>query len=220
MNILLPLYAHPAVDPEAWRLAARAAGRVRGVVLNAADGPGEQPDPAFTSAAADLRAAGVPVLGYVDLDYGARPAPEVAADVDRHVEWFGVDGWFFDRAPSERADLAACRRTVRSARRTGARTVVLNPGVHPSPGYARIADLIVTFEGHWTSYVAGFSRPRWTERHPPERFCHLVYGVPRALSPVASRTARTRGAAVCCAVDGELPNPWSALPPELLEHAS
>ncbi|MGW7416467.1 spherulation-specific family 4 protein, partial [Streptomyces sp. NPDC054863] len=58
---------------------------------------------------------------------------------------------------------------------------------------------------------------RWTARHPPELFCHLVYGVPRAMSAVAVRTARSRGAAVCCAVGGELPNPWSALPPELQE---
>lgn len=217
MTVLLPLYAHPAVDPDAWRQAARAAGRVRGVVLNAADGPGDDLDPAFATAAGALRTAGVPVFGYVDLDYGERPDAEVAADLERHRAWFAVDGWFFDRAPSDKSALAQCRRTIRSARRTGARTVVLNPGVHPAPGYARVADLIVTFEGHWTSYVAPFDRPRWTARHPPERFCHLVYGVPRAMSEVAVRTAHDRGAAVCCAVGGELPNPWSALPPELLE---
>ncbi|MFJ6699054.1 spherulation-specific family 4 protein [Streptomyces sp. NPDC091272] len=217
MSVLLPLYTHPAVDPEPWRLALAAADRVHGVVLNAADGPGELADPAFAEASRGLRAAGVPVLGYVDLDYGERPESEVAADLERHRSWFSVDGWFFDRAPAERSALPHCRRTVRAARRTGARTVVLNPGAHPAPGYARLADLIVTFEGHWTSYVAPFDRPRWTTRFPPERFCHLVYGVPRAMSPVAVRTALDRGAAVCCAVGGELPNPWSALPPELLE---
>ncbi|MEU8888469.1 spherulation-specific family 4 protein [Streptomyces sp. NPDC048442] len=217
MSVLLPLYSHPSVDPDSWRLAAKAAGRVHGVVLNAADGPGERPDPAFAAASSALRAAGVPVLGYVDLDYGDRPDAEVAVELERHRAWFAVDGWFFDRAPAERSALAHCRRTVRSARRTGARTVVLNPGVHPAPGYARLADLIVTFEGHWTSYVTAFDRPRWTTRHPPERFCHLVYGVPHAMSGVAVRTARSRGAAVCCAVGGELPNPWSALPAELQE---
>jgi hypothetical protein len=217
VSVLLPLYTHPAVDPGAWRRAAGAADRLYGVVLNAADGPGGQCDPVFAAAACSLRDAGVPVLGYVDLDHGARPRGAVDLDVARHREWFAVDGWFFDRAPAERSALPELRRTVRSARRTGARTVVLNPGVHPAPGYARVADLLVTFEGHWTSYVTAFSRPHWTDRHPPERFCHLVYGVPRTLSAVAVRTARTRHAAVYCAVGGELPNPWSALPPGLLE---
>lgn len=80
--------------------------------------------------------------------------------------------------------------------------------MHPAPGYARVADLTVTFEGHWTTYVSAFSRPAWTARHPPDRFCHLVYGVPEALVPLAVRTARERGAAVCGPVTGEPPNPW------------
>lgn len=114
---------------------------------------------------------------------------------------------------SDPAELPACRRLVRAVRRLGTTTVVPNPGVHPAPGYARVADLTVTFEGHWTTYVSAFSRPAWTARHPPERFCHLVYGVPEALVPLAVRTARERGAAVCGPVTGEPPNPWAQLTP-------
>ncbi|UUN25102.1 spherulation-specific family 4 protein [Streptomyces sp. FIT100] len=221
MTLLVPLYVHPAQDPGAWRLLTRAAAahRLYGVVLNAADGPGAAPDPAFAAASRALRAAGTRVLGYVDLDYGVRPDSAVLDDVDRHRDWYGADGCFFDQVPADASALPVCRRLVRAARQRGAATVVLNPGVHPAPGYARIADLLVTFEGPWTAYLSSFTLPRWTARHPPQRFCHLVYGVPAALAQVAERAAEERGAAVSCAVADTLPNPWAAPPPALLGEA-
>ncbi|KOG86152.1 hypothetical protein ADK38_32660, partial [Streptomyces varsoviensis] len=69
-RLLVPLYVHPAVAPQAWTALLRTATRLEGVILNAADGPGTRPDPAFTAAATRLRGAGVPLLGYVDTGYG------------------------------------------------------------------------------------------------------------------------------------------------------
>ncbi|GGX96730.1 spherulation-specific family 4 protein [Streptomyces minutiscleroticus] len=215
MSLLIPLYVHPAEDPGAWHRLIRAAARTYAVVLNPADGPGAAPDPAFTAAADALREAGARVLGYVDTDYGTRDPSAIADELRRHQEWYAADGCFLDRVTATPDGLPACRRLVRSARRSGARTVVLNPGVHPAPGYVRLADLTVTFEGHWSTYVSAFSRPEWTARQPPERFCHLVYGVPEALVPLAVRTARERGAAVSGPVTGGPPNPWAQLTPAL-----
>jgi hypothetical protein len=215
VSLLIPLYVHPAEDPGAWHRLISAAARTYAVVLNPASGPGTAPDPAFTAAARALRGAGARVLGYVDTDYGVRERAEIAEDARRHQEWYATDGFFVDRVTATAAGLPACRRLVRELRRLGAATVVLNPGVHPDPGYGRLADLTVTFEGHWTTYVTAFTRPAWTARHPPDRFCHLVYGVPEALVPLAVRTAHERGAAVCGPVTGEPPNPWSVLSPAL-----
>ncbi|MER5884995.1 spherulation-specific family 4 protein [Streptomyces sp. NPDC001941] len=215
--MLVPMYVHPAADPGAWRALAAAADRLYGVVLNVADGPGGSPDPAFASAARDLRAAGVAVLGYADLDYGRRPQREVLDDLDRHRAWYDVDGFLFDQAPDQAAWLRACKRLVKAARARGGRTVVLNPGVHPAPGYASVADLVITFEGDWEAYCRAPAAPAWTSGHPAERFCHLVHGVPPGLCSVAGRTARLRGAAVHCAVTGHGRNPWSVLPPALKE---
>ncbi|GGL62351.1 hypothetical protein GCM10010129_02430 [Streptomyces fumigatiscleroticus] len=217
MNLLIPLYVHPAEDPGAWHRLITAADRTYGVVLNPASGPGARPEAAFVSAAAALRAAGARLLGYVDTDYGTRPAADIAADAVRHREWYAADGVFLDRVSAAPEELPACRALVRGLRRRGCGPVVLNPGVHPAPGYARIADLLVTFEGHWSAYVSAFSRPDWTLRQPPERICHLVYGVPEALVPLAVRTAGERGAAVCGPVTGEQPNPWATLTPALSE---
>lgn len=217
MNLLVPLYVHPSDDPGAWHRLIEAAAGTYAVVLNPASGPGAVPDPAFAAAAGALRTAGARLLGYVDTDYGTRDPAEVEADVVRHREWYGTDGCFLDQVPALPDELPAVRRLVRSVRRLGAAPVVLNPGVHPAPGYARLADLLVTFEGHWSAYVSAFSRPEWTARHPPERFCHLVYGVPEALVPLAVRTAADRGAGVAGPVTGELPNPWAKLTPALTE---
>ncbi|WP_416977333.1 spherulation-specific family 4 protein [Streptomyces sp. T028] len=215
MNLLIPLYVHPAEDPGAWHRLIQGAGRTYGVILNPANGPGEGPDPAFAAAAGALREAGARVLGYVDTDYGVREPADVVADVRRHREWYAADGCFLDQVTATPEALPACRELVRSVRRSGAGTVVLNPGVHPAPGYVRLADLTVTFEGHWSTYVSAFTRPAWTARHGPERLCHLVYGVPEALVPLAVRTAGERGAAVYGPVTGELPNPWGELTPAL-----
>ncbi|MEU3914608.1 spherulation-specific family 4 protein [Streptomyces sp. NPDC029721] len=215
MTLLVPLYVHPAEDPGAWHRLITGAAATYGVVLNPADGPGERPDPAFAAAAAALRTAGARLLGYVDTLYGARGQVEVVHEMCRYQEWYAVDGCFLDRVAPTREELPGARRMIRSLRRLGARPVVLNPGVHPDAGYVRLGDLTVTFEGHWLTYVSSFTRPPWTVRHAPERFCHLVYGVPEALVPLAVRTAHERGAAVCGPVTGELPNPWKQPTPAL-----
>jgi hypothetical protein len=215
LSLLIPLYVHPAEDPGAWHRLITSAAGTYGVVLNPANGPGTAPDPAFTAVAGALRAAGARLLGYVDTDYGMREVAAVADDLRRHLGWYAVDGCFLDRVTAAPEGLSACRRLVRTVRRLGAGTVVLNPGVHPAPGYARLADLTVTFEGHWSTYVSAYRSPAWAVRHPPEGLCHLVYGVPEALVPLAVRTAHERGAAVCGPVTAEQPNPWIRLTPAL-----
>ncbi|RLU83066.1 hypothetical protein CTZ27_29230 [Streptomyces griseocarneus] len=209
--LLVPLYVHPAADPDAWAALEAAAPSLRAVVLNIADGPGTRPDPAFTEAAARLRAVGVPLLGYADTGYGHRPPRDIVGDIRRHRRWYEVDGVFLDQVAVHPALLPRYRRLVIVARALGARTAVLNPGTHPDPGYAHLGDLLVTFEGDWETYRHA-DVPAWTADHPPERFCHLVHGVPPGHADRVARTAARRGAAVHCAVPGEGANPWQSVP--------
>ncbi|MFC7304355.1 spherulation-specific family 4 protein [Streptomyces monticola] len=209
------MYIHPGADPGPWERLGQCADLLYGVILNVADGPGAAVEPSFAAAARSLRAAGVRLLGYVDTDYGRRPRRHITADLDRYRDWYATDGCFLDQAAAGTSALRHYRRIVRTARTRGADTVVLNPGVHPAPGYAAFADLLVTFEGDWRTYLAAPAAPRWTADHPPERFCHLIHGVPAGLCGLAARTAELRGAAVSCAVPGHGPNPWCLLPPAL-----
>jgi hypothetical protein len=210
MTALLPLYVHPLADPEAWALAAGLAGHAL-VVVNVHNGPGQVPDPAYREATARLRAGWVPMLGYVDLDYGRRPGGAIRADL---AGWgrYPVTGIFFDQAPGDQAGLGWTARQAGLARqaypppgrspghsvpswpdqrpRPGRRplpTVVLNPGVVPAPGYAALADLICTYEGPWDGYR---DRPGTTRDCP--NAAHLVYGVPVDELPAATALLRSR----------------------------
>src|SRR3954469_15919892 len=103
MTTLLPLYVYPADDPDAWSAVTRHGSGLT-TVVNVHNGPGDRYDPTYGYAIAALARAGVPRLGYVDLDYGRRPLADVEADIAAW-SWYPVDGTFFDQAPSDAASL-------------------------------------------------------------------------------------------------------------------
>lgn len=195
-RLLVPFYEHPADRPDAWSAVIEAAPSLYGVVLNPASGAGERPDPAFADVAARLRTAGTWVLGYTDTAYGRRPHGEVVAELLRHRDWYGADGAFLDQVPTEAEALAHYRRLAVAARSAGARAVVLNHGAHPDPGYAELADLLVTFEGPWDTY-------RNLDLPVADHYCHLVYAAPSGVRPATP---------VHCAVPGAGAHPWGTLP--------
>ena len=206
-RLLVPYYEHPSVRPAEWEAILAAAPRLYGVVLNPANGPGDRPDPAFAEIAARLRAADVRVLGYADTAYARRPVTAVVRDLVRHHDWYGTDGVFLDQVTTGPDGLDHYRRLASAAWGAGCRTLALNHGTPPHPSYARIADVLVTFEGTWDTYRTQRPQP-W--HAPGTSLCHLVYGVPPDADPAAE--ARTRGAALHCAVPGTGDHPWGTLP--------
>ncbi|MFJ9866283.1 spherulation-specific family 4 protein [Streptomyces sp. NPDC101165] len=138
-----------------------------------ASGPRDRPDAAFAATAARLRTAGVTLLGYSDTDYGRRPYEDVVRDLRRYREWYGTQGAFLDQVPSGMGESGHYERLTTAARTLGCVTLALNHGTPPHPVYAALADLLVTFEGPWATYLR-------TPPHYPAgvRVCHLVYGVP------------------------------------------
>jgi hypothetical protein len=179
-------------------------------------GPGARPDPHCGEAAGRLRRAGVRLLGRLDLTYGARAFAEVISDAHRYLDWYQVDGFLLDRCPADRVDLPEIRRTATTLRALwdGAH-LVLGHGTHPYPGYAELADQLVTFSGSWSDYRWS-QVAEWTADHPPERFCHFVHGVPRVHLEEALRIARWQGASTICFTDrtdrGGRSDPWETLP--------
>ena len=175
MTTLLPLYVYPADDPDAWAAVAGNRWDVS-VVVNVHNGPGCRYDPAYGYATAALAEAGVPMLGYVDVDYAGRPIDDVRTDI---LAWraYPVGGVFFDQVPSDLASLRWMTHAVATVRGR----IVLNPGVRPHPGYAALADLVCTYEGPWPRYRATPAEPDWPNA------AHLVYDV-----PVADLTEATR----------------------------
>ncbi|MFM9558784.1 MULTISPECIES: spherulation-specific family 4 protein [Streptomyces] len=210
-SFLVPYYEHPRDRPAAWDALVDAAPLLYGVVLNPANGPGDGPDPAFIRVAGRLRAAGVRLLGYADTAYGRRPVTDVVRELTRYHAWYGTDGAFLDQVAAELGAFDHYRRLAAAVWGAGPATLALNPGTPPHPAYARIADLVVTFEGCWDTY----------RDQPPEpwpggsaglgaRVCHLVHGVPPGTD--VAGVAHARGATVHCAVPGVGDHPWGTLP--------
>ncbi|MGW5638824.1 spherulation-specific family 4 protein [Streptomyces sp. NPDC003832] len=212
----VPGLAHPLVAPAEWAELTRPGAPVHWAALDVAEGPGSRPDPHCAHAAARLRTAGIRVLGRLDATYGARPFGEVISEAHRYLDWYQVDGFLLDRCPAERTALPEIRRTLATLRTLCDDThLVLGHGLHPYPGYAEVADQLVTFSGPWSDYRWS-QVAEWTADYPPDRFCHFVHGTPRGHLEEALRIARWQGAATVWFTDrtdgdGRL-DPWETMP--------
>ncbi len=210
-RLIVPAYFHPASHPAEWAWLVEQAGQVRLVVLNLADGPGTRPDTAVQPALSRLQAAGVAVAGYVDTNYGRRPAREALADLGRYLDWYTVAGVFFDRAAAGPEHVGHYAGLAQRARQLGARVVALNHGAHPVEAYAEHADLLGTFEGPWRAYL-GLAIPRWARSRPAGQFYHLPHSVPPGSFSDAFWLAARRNAGCVYVTDQGGPNPWDRLP--------
>ncbi|MFH8988691.1 spherulation-specific family 4 protein [Streptomyces sp. NPDC017940] len=222
----VPGFAHPLLATTEWAELTRPGTPLHWVVLNVHHGPGGRPDQHCLEAVGRLRNAGVRVLGRLDLTYGARSCGELVSDATRYLDWYLVDGFFLGRCPTGRTDLPEVVRTVSTLRALlggapGDGHIVLGHGSHPCPGYADAADQLVTFAGPWNRYRWS-QVAEWTADHPPERFCHLVHGVPLGHLDEALRVARWQGASTIYFTDrtdgtdrtdsGPTVDPWESLP--------
>ncbi|MFE2159703.1 spherulation-specific family 4 protein [Streptomyces lydicus] len=215
-----PGFGHPLLATAEWAELLRCPpGTLHWAVLNVSNGPGARPDPYCLSAATRLRETGVRVLGHLDLRRGARPYAELVSDAHRYLEWYKVDGFWLDRAPTGPVHLPATRRTTATLRAlSDGGHLVLGHGSHPYPGYAECADQLVTFAGRWADYRWS-QVAEWTADHPPQRFCHLVHSVPRTHLEEALRIARWQGAGTVYVTDrraagaaGAAGDAWESLP--------
>ncbi|MFJ4469036.1 spherulation-specific family 4 protein [Streptomyces sp. NPDC089424] len=212
----VPGPAHPLLAVTEWAELTRHGAALHWVVLNVADGPGALPDPHCLEAAGRLRNAGVRVLGRLDARYGARPFGETIADARRYVDWYQVDGFLLDRCPADRESLPGVARITATLRALRDQAhIVLGHGTHPCPGYAECAEQLITFRGSWSDYRWS-QAAEWTAEHGPERFCHLVHGVPRGHLDEAMRIARWQGAGTIYLTDrtdrGGRMDPWETMP--------
>ncbi|HEU5355616.1 MAG TPA: spherulation-specific family 4 protein [Actinocrinis sp.] len=215
----VPAYFNPLWDPIGWQALVALGPALSFAILNPDSGPGRAADLAYSEPIAEVQASGGRVIGYVDTGYGKRPTASVLRDVMRYQSWYGLRGAFLDQVPSGRDQLSRYRCIVDAAHRAGMDFLVLNPGVTPDPGYAELADVVVTFEGPWLAY-RDHAAADWTANHPPERFCHLVHSTPPEEMTAAQDTAHTRHVGAFYVTELSGANPWGCLSTQLARTAA
>ncbi|MGZ4761491.1 MAG: spherulation-specific family 4 protein [Ilumatobacteraceae bacterium] len=240
----MPGYINPTADPAAWAQLAKSTPQSVGfVVANVLNGPDYIPAPDWAAVIHNVSASGVKVFGYVDTGYlgttgqrtrlGSSDSIDWMSQIERDVAawyaFYGSDltGIFFDQAQN------ACGPTLDSnewadqyrylteevKRLHPGATTVDNPGIGVPQCYEAAADVIVTFEGSYASYVNDPSAPNpytplsW-DPVDPKKIWHIVYGVPdvAAMSQTVE-LSKTRSAGYVYVTNDVLANPYDELPP-------
>lgn len=210
--LAIPSYFYPGGATSAlWPQATAAAPKVSIMIMNPNSGPGLSADPNYQSAVAAAQAAGIKVLGYVPTTFGARPQGDVETDINNYKSWYAVDGIFLDETSDQLSFVSYYQTLATYIRSTSGTFVMLNPGVYPVEQYMAVGDLIVVFEGSYTSYASAVV-PTWARGYPATRFSHLIYNTPDVTSfNQAMVLASQRNVGYIYVTDDNLPNPWDTL---------
>ena len=185
--------------------------RVDLAILNPASGPGPVSDPAYVRVVALAKAKGVRVLGYVATGYGSRSS--VLDDVAAYRRLYGITDIFLDEAATDCASLATYAPWIAAVRTNGG-FVAVNPGIVPASCWADAADVIVSFEGPFDSYLRYLSPP-WLQALPRSHVWNIVYAVPAGSEGFVRDLAGRHGTGLLYATDDVPPNPYDSLPAAL-----
>jgi hypothetical protein len=175
-------------------------------------GAGSSPVGHFQSIVKKEQAAGVTILGYSSTAYGARPLPQIEADVRHYKAWYGVTDMFLDEVKGIKSQLPYYRKLANYIRGTNPGTSIwINPGNYPDPSYMSVSNVVMAFEGPYSLYH-NVDVPSWVFDYSPDRFANTVYATSGSQVTSALNLSKTRNAGYVYVTDGTGGNPYSALP--------
>jgi len=217
LTAIVPAYFYP-VNNSPWDDLNAAASRIPvTAIMNPGSGPGNLQDSNYVNAVNNLRTAGGKVIGYVPTSWGARSAVDVKADIDKYVNWYNIDGIFFDEMTNTGTtstlnhyqDLYDYVKAINPAWE-----VMGNPGTSTTESYlARpAADSLIVFESFATNYP-GYTPSSWNFNHDPSAIGHLVHTTANEADMLNYLDlAVQRNAGQVYVTDDVLNNPWDTLP--------
>ncbi|MBT2234521.1 spherulation-specific family 4 protein [Nonomuraea sp. NEAU-A123] len=240
-EIAIPTYFYPGGDSLAyWNQLTTASSKPSIAVANVLNGPTNRKNDDYASVLATTHSAGVKVIGYVDTGYfgttglktrlGSTAAADwraqIQTDIGRWYEFYGsnIDGIFFDQAQKDCGPTTGSETWVNLYRESSAYVkkyhpgaiTIHNPGIAPAACYADSADILVTFEGDYATYLnppAERQQAAWEAAYDPKRIWHLVYDAPDATA-VAAAVAKSKAnnAGYIYVTNDVMANPWDVLP--------
>lgn len=235
-QLAIPAYIYPSgTGATQWSSIASGAPNVGIAIANVVNGPGTSVDSNWATAIQNAHNAGVKVLGYVDTGYfgitgrltrlrdtsTAAWLAQVEIDVNAWYRLYGsnLDGIFFDdglntcgptTGSTAYSDLYGQINQYVKQYHNGALTVV-NPGIDVPQCYENTADVLLRFEGSYTSYTT-FTPNAWESGYDPHKFMDLVYSATSAQMSDAINRSKNNGAGYVDVTDAGLPNPYNTLP--------
>jgi len=176
-------------------------------------GAGTAPVPHFQALVKKAQKAGITVLGYSSTEYGDRPAAQVEADAKNYKAWYKINGMFLDLTANASNELGYYKALASYIHTVNPGSVIwLNVGAYPAQGYMSVGNVIVAFEGSFSSYQ-GQQVPSWTSHYRARRFADVIYATPASdLAGAVSLTKHRRVGDVFVTNLAGSPDPYSALP--------
>jgi hypothetical protein len=146
-------------------------------VVDPDDGPGAHANAALRrEVSAARRAGGLPV-GFVATGRGRGSVHAAETELAHYRSWYGVSDVFLAGAATKAGALGYYRAVAAVARSHGAKLVVVDPGRVPARGYFDVANVVVTFAGHYRHYLNA-SVPGWLAHIAADRKANLVTDAP------------------------------------------
>jgi Spherulation-specific family 4 len=181
--------------------------------LNVDSGPGTGPLSHFQTLVKQAQDAGITVLGYSSTNYGQSAISSVETQVEEYKSWYGVNGIFLDTTqgtPGEFSYYQTLSNFIRSTIPNG--VVWFNPGDYPAQEFMSIANVVMVFEGSYSSYLSD-QVPSWISQYSPSQFAHVIYDTPSSDLASAVSLSRNRRAGHLFVTELSVPgNPYGALP--------
>jgi hypothetical protein len=191
------------------------------MLLNVDNGVGTSPLSHFQTLVKQAQDAGITVLGYSSTVYGARAIGSVETEISEYKSWYGVNGIFFDLTQGTSGEFSYYQTLANYVRSTISGGVVwLNPGSYPDPSFMSIANVVMVFEGSYSSYLSD-QVPSWISQYSASQFAHVIYDTPQSDFASAVNLSRQRRAGHLFVTDlSGSGNPYGALPSYWSQEAS
>lgn len=181
-------------------------------MINPGSGPGTTADSLYVALVPKVKAAGIPVYGYVhskgSAGYGTRPLADIKADILNHIAWYGVSGIFIDTVSTDPAYLAYYTDLCSFVRSRGCK-VILNCGTKTYEALAKICDWLCVVETDAMTYST-IARPAWEANY--SNLWHMVHSCAAADMPRIVALAKQRKAGLVTVTDDVMANPYDTLP--------
>ena len=208
-GIMVPLYTYPGGT---WDRVANTKIAHPGLpivaIVNPASGPGSSKDSNYATGIANLKSAGVVVIGYVSTAYTGRSLTAVEGDIDRWHSWYpNLDGIFFDEQTNWAGKESYYKQASDYANSKGLSFTVGNPGANSIPSYLDTVDVVLIYESPGLPNLSSYSS--WAS-YPNEKLGMIPFSVSSLPTSWVQNAAQTIG--WIYVTNDVLPNPWDSLP--------